>query len=121
MLFNGNLRIESSGGGTDVRTYGRTYGNSPLCPTGHRPFGAAAQKGRVDTLKKGRVHTTKDGCDDTANNRQGKEATSLRLEKEQLINVAMEKCKCSFSQDFYGLFHKAYKLMLCNSKYACVM
>ena len=22
------------------------YGNSPLCPTGHRPFGAAAQKGR---------------------------------------------------------------------------
>ena len=20
----------------------RTYGNSPLCPTGHRPFGAAA-------------------------------------------------------------------------------
>ena len=24
---------------------GHTYGNSPLCPTGHRPFGAAAQKG----------------------------------------------------------------------------
>ena len=23
---------------------GRTYGNSPLCPTGHWPFGAAAQK-----------------------------------------------------------------------------
>ena len=22
----------------------RTSGNSPLCPTGHRPFGAAAQK-----------------------------------------------------------------------------
>ena len=22
-----------------------TSGNSPLCPTGHRPFGAAAQKG----------------------------------------------------------------------------
>ena len=21
------------------------YGNSPLCPTGHQPFGAAAQKG----------------------------------------------------------------------------
>ena len=31
-------------GRTDVRTYGRTSGNSPLCPTGHRPFGAAAQK-----------------------------------------------------------------------------
>ena len=32
-------------GRTDVRTYVRTSGNSPLCPTGHRPFGAAAQKG----------------------------------------------------------------------------
>ena len=31
-------------GRTDGRTYGRTSGNSPLCPTGHRPFGAAAQK-----------------------------------------------------------------------------
>ena len=29
---------------TDGQTDGRTYGNSPLCPTGHRPFGAAAQK-----------------------------------------------------------------------------
>ena len=29
------------GGG---RTYVWTSGNSPLCPTGHRPFGAAAQK-----------------------------------------------------------------------------
>ena len=25
----------------------RTYGNSPLCPTGHRPFGAAAQWRKV--------------------------------------------------------------------------
>ena len=33
------------GGGTEGRTEGRTSGNSPLCPTGHRPFGAAAQKG----------------------------------------------------------------------------
>ena len=37
--------LRSFGGG---RTYGRTYvrtsGNSPLCPTGHRPFGAAARK-----------------------------------------------------------------------------
>ena len=24
------------------------YRNSPLCPTGHRPFGAAAQKGYWD-------------------------------------------------------------------------
>ena len=24
----------------------RKYGNSPLCPTGHQPFGAAAQKGK---------------------------------------------------------------------------
>merc|ERR1712074_174153 len=28
------------GGGMDIRT----YGNSPLCLTGHRPFGVAAQK-----------------------------------------------------------------------------
>ena len=33
--------------GGDGRTEGRTSGNSPLCPTGHRPFGAAAQKGKV--------------------------------------------------------------------------
>ena len=26
----------------DGQMYRRTYGNSPLCPTGHRPFGAAA-------------------------------------------------------------------------------
>ena len=37
-----NLRLRSfSGGGrygrTNVRTDGRTSGNSPLCPTGHRP------------------------------------------------------------------------------------
>ena len=50
MLFNGNLRLENLRG--DVRTYGytdgwtdrRMSGNSPLCPTGHRSFGAAAQK-----------------------------------------------------------------------------
>ena len=42
-------------GGGDGRTDGRTDGrkdrrtsqNSPLCSTGHRPFGAAAQKGRL--------------------------------------------------------------------------
>ena len=38
-------------GGTDGRTDGRTEGrtsrNAPLCPTGHRPFGAAAQKGYI--------------------------------------------------------------------------
>ena len=28
----------------DGRMEGRTSGNSPLCPTGHQPFGAAAQK-----------------------------------------------------------------------------
>ena len=28
----------------DVRTDRRTYGNSPLCPTWHQPFGDAAQK-----------------------------------------------------------------------------
>ena len=33
------------GGRTDVCTDRLTSGNSPLCPTGRRPFGAAAQKG----------------------------------------------------------------------------
>ena len=40
--------LEAWGGQMDGRmfgrTYGQTYGNSPLCSTGHRPFGAAAQK-----------------------------------------------------------------------------
>ena len=29
---------------TDGQKDGQTSGNSPLCSTGHRPFGAAAQK-----------------------------------------------------------------------------
>ena len=33
-------------GRMDGRTDGRTSQNSPLCSTGHRPFGAAAQKGK---------------------------------------------------------------------------
>ena len=59
MLFNGKFVFfsishviqwefeawETLGGGTYGRTDVRTSGNSPLCPTGHRPFGAAAQKG----------------------------------------------------------------------------
>ena len=40
------------GGWKDGRTEGRTSGNSPLCPTGHRPFGAAAQKGEDKERKK---------------------------------------------------------------------
>ena len=35
-------------GRMDVRTYGRMDGNSPPCPTGHRPFGAAAQKREIE-------------------------------------------------------------------------
>ena len=42
ILFNGNLRIDSSR--VERRTDRRIYGNSPLCPTGHRLFRAAAQK-----------------------------------------------------------------------------
>ena len=48
MLFNGNLRLEKLPGGgrmegpTEGRKEGRTSRNSPLCSTGHRPFGAAA-------------------------------------------------------------------------------
>ena len=37
-------------GRTDGHTDGRTSGNSPLCPTGHRPFGAAAQKVFIQTV-----------------------------------------------------------------------
>ena len=42
------LRKRLEGGRTDGRTDVRTDGRKeihPLCPTGHRPFGAAAQKG----------------------------------------------------------------------------
>ena len=46
MLFNGNLSLETLRGGAYIRTDGWMSGNSPLCPTGHRPFGAAAQKGK---------------------------------------------------------------------------
>ena len=49
MIFNGNLRLNKLWGGMDVRT----YGNSPLCPTGHQPFGAAAQKAREEEKDKG--------------------------------------------------------------------
>ena len=54
MLFNGNLRLENLWGG-DGRTDGRTdvRNGSPLCPTGHRPFGAAAQKGDEVLLNTG--------------------------------------------------------------------
>ena len=38
-----NLRPQWSTGGMDGRTEGQTSGNSPLCSTGHRLFGAAAQ------------------------------------------------------------------------------
>ena len=51
------MRSFRGGGRTDVRTYRWMYGNSPLCPTGHRPFGAAAQKGN-DGLTE-HVHKTK--------------------------------------------------------------
>ena len=42
-LRAGRANLRPTGGG-DGRKDGRTYGNSPLCSTGHRPFGAAAQK-----------------------------------------------------------------------------
>ena len=45
MIYKALDVIEIFGAGRkDGRTDGRTYGNSPLCSTGHRPFGAAAQK-----------------------------------------------------------------------------
>ena len=51
MLFNGNMRLRSfGGGGMDGWTDGRSSGNLPLCPTGHRPFGAAAQKRKFEKI-----------------------------------------------------------------------
>ena len=47
----------NGGGRTDGRTEGRTSGNSPLCPTGHRPFGAAAQKGGKEGNKSSKDRT----------------------------------------------------------------
>ena len=46
MLFSKDLGFWPKGaeGGMDVQTEGRTYRICPLCPTGHRPFEAAAQK-----------------------------------------------------------------------------
>ena len=55
----GIWKFRSLGGG---RTYGRTdvrrSGNSPLCPTGHRPFEAAAQKGFDKVIVKENNYTT---------------------------------------------------------------
>ena len=48
MLFNGNLRLEKHQvGAMNGWMVGRTDGHMEIhpCPTGHRPFGAAAQKG----------------------------------------------------------------------------
>ena len=39
-------------GQTEGQTDRQMSQNSPLCPTGHRPFGAAAQKGH----EQGRIH-----------------------------------------------------------------
>ena len=42
------FQVSMAKGGVYGRTDGRTSGNSALCPTGHWPFGAAAQKeGRI--------------------------------------------------------------------------
>ena len=57
-------------GHTDVRTYGRTYGNSPLCPTGHRPFGAAAQKVKKRKREKEREREKKKKQTDRQTDRQ---------------------------------------------------
>ena len=39
--------MAKGGGHTEGHTDVQMSGNSSLCPTGHRPFGAAAQKGGV--------------------------------------------------------------------------
>ena len=41
----GGRRDGKTDGRKDGRTEGPTSRNAPLCPTGHRPLGAAAQKG----------------------------------------------------------------------------
>ena len=50
-LRAGRANLRPTGGG-DGRKDGRTYGNSPLCSTGHRPFGAAAQKRAIGSGRK---------------------------------------------------------------------
>ena len=49
MIFNETFTSVALVGGMEGRTDnwkdGRTSGNLPLCPTGQRPFRAAAQKG----------------------------------------------------------------------------
>ena len=47
-LRRGGRMDKRTDGQTDGWTDIRTYGNSPLCPTGHLPFGAAAQKGEAN-------------------------------------------------------------------------
>ena len=44
--------MKTYGGGGKGRTDVRN--SSLLCPTGHRPFGAAAQKGRKEEIRKGK-------------------------------------------------------------------
>ena len=76
MLFNGNLRLEKLWGGrTDRRTNVRTSGDSPQYPTGHRPFGAAAQKGK----KKRKENKTKQ----KKKKREKKEKKKGKEEKEK--------------------------------------
>ena len=43
-LWSSKFEVTMANGGTDGWTEGRLSGNSPLYPTGHRPFGASAQK-----------------------------------------------------------------------------
>ena len=44
------LRWPKGGGRKDGKTEGRTSRNSPLCPTGQWPFGAAAQKSLLQRI-----------------------------------------------------------------------
>ena len=59
-------------GRTDRRTEGRMSRNSPLCPTGHRPFGAAAQKGENERKKEKK--TRKKGKRKRKKKNKGKES-----------------------------------------------
>ena len=47
-----DLRLQwpKGGGRKDRKMEGQTSRNSPLCPTGHRPFGAAAQKSLLQRI-----------------------------------------------------------------------
>ena len=77
--------------------YRRTYGNSPLCPTGHRPFGAAAQKGMSDLMTKTLVKLIIQYT--MQSSRQNTKPAPILLSKHRIEHVS----SCLYTQEFTPL------------------